>query len=377
MITDTPRRTPLEIRREIAGSNHARLLRLLYQNGDLSRADLARAVGFTKATVSALVAEMISDGIIVETRQRAVDGPGRPAVDLNIDRERWCVIAVDLAPDDVMRAALIDLNGRVIARASVLADGVLGDAAVDKTIQVIDDLRARSELRILGIGICAPGIVDVDGRVLASHNLGWTNVPLQKIVEEHTELPTHVANDANAAALAERDLEGFTSNLMVVKVGRGVGGAIVADGSLLHGGNFAAGEIGHVAIGDGEGPLCVCGRRGCLEASLSLPRLLAHLKAATSDRERAEVLEAGGRRLGMALAPIVGTLALEVVAVSGLPVDLATPILAAARVAMEPRLTPELLTALDLRISGLGEDVTLQGAVILVLTGVLGIADAA
>ncbi|MGM1018334.1 MAG: ROK family transcriptional regulator [Actinomycetota bacterium] len=373
MVTEAPRLTPLEIRQEIPGSNHARLLQLLYQQGDLSRAELARAVGFTKATVSSLVAEMISEGLVVETRQRAVDGPGRPAVDLNIDRQNWCVVAVDLSPDHEMRGAVIDLTGTVHARASVKTDGALGDAALDKTIQLIDELRGLTDRRLLGIGICAPGIVDLSGRVLASHNLGWSGLPLQDVVETHAGLPTCVVNDANAAALAERDLQGFQDDLILVKIGFGIGGAIIANGTLIHGPRFTAGEIGHVAIGDGDGPLCVCGRRGCLEATMTLPKLEAQLREASSEDERATALHAGGYRLGIALAPLIGSLGIEAVVVTGLPESIAPPVLRSVREALAPRLTEDLLAALNLRTTQLGDDITLQGATILVMTRVLGI----
>lgn len=374
MVTRAARLTPGQIQKELPGSSHARLLQLLHEQGDRSRADLARAVGFTKATVSSLIAELIDEGLVVETRQRPVDGPGRPAVDLNIDRANWRVVAVDLSPDHELRGALIDLNGTVHARSSIATEGALGAAAMRKAIELIDRLRDESERRVLGIGVCVPGIVDGEGRVLASHNLDWVGLPLQEEIEAHTGLPTCVANDANAAALAERDLHGAGRDLMLVKVGYGVGAGIIANGELIQGSRFTAGEIGHVAIGEGDGLACVCGRRGCLEATLSLPRLQARIAAAEPDGDRAEVLRDAGDRLGVALAPLVGALGLEVVIITGLPDALAGQVLSAARVALGFRLTEELFDSLELRATDLGDDITLQGAVMLVITRVLGIA---
>lgn len=248
--------SPIDLQREFPGTNSARLLRMLYRNGNRSRADLARAVGFTKATV---------------------------------------------------------------ARESVQRDGDTGDAALAKTKNLIDSLLARATRRVLGIGICAPGIVDPAGVVVASHNLGWWGLPLRREVLAHTGLPTEVENDANAAALAELDTVDDLDDLLLVKVGFGVGGAIIANGRLIHGPGFTAGEIGHVSI-DGTGPQCVCGRFGCLEATLAQPRLEATLRGVEGAAAREGVLEDAGRRLGVALAPLVGAFGMSSVVVSGPPV---------------------------------------------------------
>jgi predicted NBD/HSP70 family sugar kinase len=372
MPTQEMRLTPLEMSREIPGSNHARLLQLLYEKRDLSRADLARAVGFTKATVSSLIADMIQEGLVIETRQRSMDGPGRPAVDLNIDRSRWCVIAVDLSRVNEIRGALVNLAGEVQARAAIRIDGAMGEVAVERTLRLISELQDAGDRRLLGIGVSVPGIVDLDGRVIASHNLGWSSLPLRQRIEEQAGLPTCVANDANTAALAERNLPGFQDNLILVKIGHGVGAGIIVNGNLLHGSRFTAGEIGHVATGDG--PLCVCGRRGCLEATLTVPKIEAHLRTATSAEGRAEVLHSAGTRLAIAVAPLVGGLGLEAVVLADLPHEYGPLFVAAMRDALKPRLTEDLLSTLQLRTSSLGDDIELQGAVFLVLSRVLGVA---
>jgi predicted NBD/HSP70 family sugar kinase len=364
--------TPLELQRGVPGSNHARLLKLLYRRGNRSRADLARAAGFTKATVSSLIAEMLDAGLVVETRQRPVDGPGRPAVDLDFARTTWAVLAVDLSLDHEFMAGIIGLDGVFHDRASVALDGVTGEDAFAAVRALIDTLLERSPLPVLGIGVCVPGVVDLDGVVIASHNLGWADLPLGARLSEHTGLPVCVANDANAAALAEREATHRRDDLMLVKVGSGVGAAIIANRRLVYGTDFAAGEIGHVTAAPG-GPRCVCGRFGCLEATLSLPRLEAQLRAAGDGERRTEVLESVGRQLGGVLAPLIGALGLSSVVVSGLPAQYAADVLTAAHASLSSRVPPGLAAALSMRGSDLGDDVVIRGAVILVLSGVLGI----
>ena len=364
----------MQIQRSIPQTNSAGLLRLLYQRGNRSRADLARASGLTKATVSSLIAELLELGLVRETRQRPVEGPGRPSVELDVARTEWNVLCLDLSHDEELRGALLDLGGNIHERVSVLREGSTGEAAVVKTKRLVDALLARAPGRVLGIGVGSPGVVDTDGVVITSHNLGWYGVQIRAELHAHTGLPVSVENDANASALAELSTMENVDDLLLVKIGVGVGAAIVANGRVIHGPRFSAGEIGHVAIGDGsEGPECVCGRRGCLEATLSWPRLAERLRTAADAPERDEILRAAGERLGVALAPLVGSLGLSSVIVSGPPETLDGTLLAATRQAMKPALTADLFEGLELRATELGDEVVLQGALILVLGEVLDI----
>src|SRR5699024_6647270 len=137
------------------------------------------------------------------------------------------------------------------------------------------------------------------------------------------ELPVYVANDANAAVMAERSFGGGESDLLLVKVGSGVGAGVLLDGTPRLGSRFAAGEIGHVVVGTDGGPPCACGKNGCLEAWLGLPNLRSALAEAGSETKRRAVLEEAGARLGIALAPVIGTLNIADIALAG-PVDLLT-----------------------------------------------------
>jgi predicted NBD/HSP70 family sugar kinase len=355
------------------GHNRSLVLQMLYRNGGQSRADLARASALTKVTVSDLVAEMLAEGLVVETRQRASNGPGKPAVELDIARDRWNVVAIDLSDADVFEGAVLDLDGGVIDRVSVPRDGATGGVALETAFTLVDELRSRARAPVLGIGVGSPGVVDLDGVVLSAPNLDWVNVPIRAALAARTGLPVHVANDANAASLAEHSFAGATHDLLLLKIGHGVGAAVLANGRLVHGRRFAAGEIGHVVVGNGPGPLCACGRTGCLESWLAVPRLEARLAEASGDDAAEEVLRESGRRLGVALAPVVGTLGLTDVIVSGPAHLLDGVLLDAAREALRSRLLPDFFDGLELRLTEQGPDIVLRGALVLVLAGVLGI----
>lgn len=128
-----------------------------------------------------------------------------------------------------------------------------------------------SEDTLLGIGMGAPGFINVDeGIVYQAVNIGWKNLNLANAFKEWTDLPVYVANDANVAALGEnwKGAGDQAQNLIAITVGTGVGGGFIANGSLINGENGTGGEIGHVTV-DPDGHLCNCGKKGCLETITS------------------------------------------------------------------------------------------------------------
>ena len=145
---------------------------------------------------------------------------------------------------------------------------------------------------------------------------GWRS-RCRPILAAATGYPVLVANDANAAALAEHSFGDALSDMMLIKVGHGVGAGLLLDGVPLFGSRFAAGEIGHVVVGTDGGAACACGKHGCLETWLAAPRLTAKLEAAANAAERDDILRRAGERLGIALAPVVGALNLGEVVLSG------------------------------------------------------------
>jgi predicted NBD/HSP70 family sugar kinase len=139
---------------------------------------------------------------------------------------------------------------------------------------------------------------------------------------------------------------------------------------MLHGHLGAAGEIGHVTV-DPDGDVCACGRRGCLETILAAPRLRRRLAEAGADRDA--VLTEVGERLGATLAPVVGTLNIHELVLSGPTELLEGPLLEAADRVIRERTMPVSSAGLAVRTSTLGDDVVLVGAAVLVLSGQLGV----
>jgi predicted NBD/HSP70 family sugar kinase len=353
--------------------NRALVLRTMFRAGPLSRADLARATHLTRVTTSDLVADLLAEGLVEELGTREGTGRvGKPATLLGVVPDARLTIALDVSDDERFRAALVDLSGKVLDRRAAERDGRSGDDAVALARELCSDLASAAERPLLGVGVGSPGLVDPRGTVLEAPNLAWHGLDLAAALSEGSGLgaPVHVANDANAAVLGELGLGGAADrSLFLVKVGHGVGAGLVLDGHLVVGDRFAAGEIGHVVV-DPDGERCACGRTGCLESAIAAPRLRRRVRAGDPVGERT----VAGRRLGEALAPVISTLNLREVVLSG-PLDvLDETFRAAALDAVRARTMPAVGDAVDLRFSSLGEDDVLLGAAMLVLDRELGVA---
>jgi predicted NBD/HSP70 family sugar kinase len=350
--------------------NRALVLRTVFRQGPLSRADLARVTHLTRVTTSDLAAELLAEGLVEELGTRIDQGVGKPATLLGVVPDARLTITLDLSDDERFRAALVDLAGKVLDRRTAERDGRTGAAAVEMALALAADLAAAADRPLLGVGVGSPGVVDPAGTVLEAPNLGWHDLDLAARLGTGLDAPIHVANDANAAALAELSLgEHADRSLLCIKVGQGVGAGVVLDGHLVVGDRFAAGEIGHVVV-DPDGEPCACGRTGCLETAIAAPRL----RRRSRDGDPRAARTAAGHRLGEALAPVISTLNLREVVLSG-PLDvLDETFRSAALDAIRARTMPAVGDHVDLRFSSLGEDDVLLGAAMLVLDRELGVA---
>jgi len=185
-----------------------------------------------------------------------------------------CVIGIDIGGTKIA-AGIVDSQGQVLAhqRLPMVARSgpAEGLAAVETAIGAMLSQKSPG-CKPRGIGICSPGPLDPKtGVIINPPNLPcWRDFPLAKEVGKKYDLPVKVENDANAAALAESKwgaARGYR-NVFYTCIGTGIGTGIVFDGAIYHGRTGAAGEGGHMGI-DPNGPLCGCGKRGCIEALAS------------------------------------------------------------------------------------------------------------
>jgi predicted NBD/HSP70 family sugar kinase len=359
--------------------NRSLVLQTLYRSGQRSRADLARDTGLTRVTVSDLVAELLAEGLVIELGQRESARPGKPAVLLDIDRTAHQIVGVDLSDHDRFRGAVMDLDGAILTSAEVmLADAsgepATGEDAAAKVDALVDRLVATATAPILGIGVGSPGVVDLSGTVLTAPNLGWEALPLQERLTVRTGLPVVVANDANAAVLAEHSYGESAGDMMLIRVGHGIGAGLIVAGALVYGSHYAAGEIGQVMVGTDLGLETTYNRDQVLEHWLSVPQLQRGIHdAEAAGTDATPILREAGQRLGIALAPVVGALNLSEIVLSGPTRLLDGPLAEATIHTLRNRTMAENHADLSLRMTTQGQDIVLRGAAVLVLSGRLGV----
>ncbi len=261
-------------------------------------------------------------------------------------------IGVDLGGTN-LKLALLDDELRIVERVVTATAGADGhDAVLARMIEGIQRLRASAPHVAVGaIGVGVPGDVDMSSGVTAElPNLPgrWTGVAVGPTISRATGLPVGIINDAKAFALAEHRFGAAVDaeTALLVTVGTGIGGAVIAHGRLLYGVGAAAGEIGHLVL-QPEGPRCTCGNFGCLETLASGPAIVGEAvrrivqgftttmptlsgnnldgitpeivarAAADGDVVAQDVLDRSGKWLGMALAGAIALLAPDVVVVGG------------------------------------------------------------
>jgi predicted NBD/HSP70 family sugar kinase len=251
---ETASTTPMLLRH----INTARCLRQLRRGATLSRADLSRELGLTRATIGHAVSELIESGLVVETSDR-VEGarPGRPGAGIRLNPDGAYAIGIDISSLN-LTAVIVDLGMRVVHR---LSDSVEGHASsVERVVEQIATLSARLLIatgieprRVQGVCVSVPGLVDRSGRVVVAPFLRWRDVPLKQILSARDDLPwaITVCNDAVAFANAERTIarEQDAQNMLLILLTEGLGGAIVQRGQIFEGARGYAGELGHMVMG--------------------------------------------------------------------------------------------------------------------------------
>ena len=343
----------------------------LFHDGPMSRADLARATGLTRVTISDLVDSLITERLIEECGK--YQGPiGKPSVLLKMRTEDFSIIAVDLSRQSQIRGSVVSLSGvESIGDIWELTQEV-GGSLIDALIRFIRHLATKAEHPVIGVGVGSPGVIDTVGTVIAAPNRGWFNVPLAQVLSEALQLPVYAANDSDCAAMGEFSYGKAAHDCLVMAIRQGVGAGLILGGNRVQGAHHAAGEIGHVTVSENSGERCACGRWGCLETLLSNQAMSRRLKGlGVSDQEK--LLADCGQALGRVLAPVVSALNLQEVILSGPHELLDGTFSRQVFTTIVDRTMPAVSQGLVVRMSALGDRGVLAGAAGLVLSAQLGV----
>jgi predicted NBD/HSP70 family sugar kinase len=376
----------------LRAGNQRAVLGLLAGEGPMSRADLVRASGLSRTTVSSLVAELIRTGQVTETDDRArphKGGSGRPPVLVRLSAPTGGVVGVDVGHGHV-RVAVADRAGAVLAEDHTLVDvDAHGAEVLDRAAAMVRSLAARGDLRVdelQAAGMCVPAPVDRrSSRIRTGIMPGWQGLLPGEELERRLGVPVHADNDANLGALAElhHGIARGRHDVVYLKVASGVGAGIVVGGRLHRGASGIAGEIGHVQVGE-DGHVCRCGNRGCLETMVSASRLLELLRPAydgpltveemlrldaDGDAGVRRVLSDAGRTVGRAVADLANSLNPELVVVGG-TLGRSPSLVQGLRASIDRYAQPDTAAALEVAPGALGDRSEVVGAVALAIARV-------
>lgn len=269
--------------------NQALILRLILNQGPLSRLTLARQTGLSPAALTVLTGALLEEGLLIELadeREENIVRVGRRSVPLDLNTQAGLTLGIHITPR-VVRLGLVNLKGEIVDQERLGPPGENPYEAIDLITATSRDLISRSEARMIGVGVGAVGLVEREkGINLRALSLHWQNVPIKAKLEAGLSLPVLVDNNVRGMALAEL-LFGYGrshkyKNIAVIYIGTGVGGGIVIDDELYWGSGAAAGEIGHMIV-DQNGPACYCGAQGCVEQFAGEAALLKAAQTAAND----------------------------------------------------------------------------------------------
>ncbi len=369
-------------------ANSGAVLDLLVRSGPLSRADVIRRTGLSRSTVSAIVRELMAEGLVQEgysTRTSAPDRRhGRPPALLSVTGAPGVLVGVDVGHRHVRVAvadpAAVPLDERFL---SIDVDHE-ATAVLERTAQMVRDCLAAADVthdRVLGVGLGVPGPVDPRTGTIVSPILpGWVGLAPAEELSRRIGLEVRADNDANLGALGELQYGAARGidDVIYVKVAGGIGAGLVLAGRLHRGVTGIAGEIGHVRLQD-DGPVCRCGSRGCLETLVAAQNLVDLLQPAYAEPLTVErmlelahagdagvnrILDDAGRAIGRVLADLSNHLNPGAIVVGG-DVGSARSLLRGISDSVQRYAQPDTAAALRITPGELGERAELMGALAL------------
>ncbi|TWR27720.1 ROK family protein [Mucilaginibacter achroorhodeus] len=373
------------------------IIKRLYFDKAMSCAGLSQLFDKSIPSIAKAINELIKEGFVVEQGYAPSSGGRRPLM-YAINANAMFILAV--AMDQLSaRIQMLDLNNSPIAdMATVELKLHNNDEALSQLINHLKKYIAQTGVakdKIAGIGIGMPGFINaIEGINYTYLDAGGES--LSKYIERATGITTYIDNDSSLIALAEQKfgIARSQQEVMVINLGWGIGLGMIIDGKIFRGYNGFAGELSHIPLSD-DGELCVCGKRGCLEAEASMlvvakkaekgikkgrvtslqlqdgqSKLIgdALMEAANQgDQFAIELLTEAGYKIGKALAILIHIMNPANIVLSGRGAKVGKILMAPIQQALHKYCIPRLSSGTELLISSLGFDAELIGAAVLVM----------
>ena len=378
------------VRRVATTNSPGALLDLIRQGTASTRAELVDATGMARSTVSQRIDDLLGSRLLVEVGGAPSTG-GRPPTLLEFNRNAGVVLVADFGATH-SRLAICNLMAEPIDEIAAARDIATGpDATLEWVEAEFRNLLARAgrgDTEVMGIGVGLPGPVEfASGHpVLPPIMPGWDRYDVRGHLSERFGVPTLVDNDVNIMALGEWwAMDDPVDDFVFIKVGTGIGSGLILGGELQRGGDGAAGDIGHIQVGDPE-VICRCGNPGCLEASAGGGALAKALAAAGYDtdvtndvvalvrsgnHDAIQAVQEAGRLIGRVLASIVNILNPSVIVIGGDLAGAGAELLARIREVVYRRSTALATRHLSIRATTLGDRAGITGAAAMAIEHVL------
>jgi predicted NBD/HSP70 family sugar kinase len=363
----------------------------------VSRVEIAALTGLTPQTVSGIVRRLIDEGIVREDGARTSNG-GKPRTLLHINADAGRAVGVHFDPVR-LTCVVVDLLGRPLVMTQRPTPARADPAQITTAMaELVDEALAAGGVprdRVLGLGLAAPGPIDRTlGMIVTPPQLvGWTRVPLQRMLAEATRLPVTLDNDATAAAIGERwaGVGRGVANFAYFFLGTGVGGGLILGHQVHRGGSMNAAEFGHTSV-QPDGPACYCGNSGCLESLISPAALVGETRrrlaageasgldpasvdhgglcraASRGDPLAVAVIDAAAERLATAVVTVVNIVDVDLVVLGGHGIrHVETRFRRAVERALATRPLARSIRTAKVELSPLGPDAAVVGGAALVL----------
>ncbi len=380
-------------------AQHSRLiLNLLWTEREISRADLSRRTGLSRSTISAIVNDLLTTGLIKEAHTGVSTGGRRPII-LEFQDTASLIVGIELGATHIA-CVLTDLRCAVKARWSaavpVRDEPELALEKMVAAVRAVLEADGVHASRLLGIGVAVPSPVDSQRpqELLPLVVPKWQGYNITAHLECSFPCPVLIDNDANLGALAELwwGAGPAVKNLAYIKVATGIGAGLIINGRIFRGSAGVAGEIGHTAI-DANGARCECGLNGCLTTFIGTqflleraadhartsgsarpaPKTLDELVDAALDGEpnAVELIRYTGQRLGIGVANMLNLLNPDTVVLGGGITRASDLLVGAVRESVGKMSLAESTSHAEIRVSALDEWAIAVGAATLVLESAL------
>jgi predicted NBD/HSP70 family sugar kinase len=373
----------------------ASLLSEIWYQGLISRAELQKSTGLTLASVTRLVQELKNSGVILETDKGESSGGRQPSL-IRVNPQAGVVIGLDFSGIE-LKGAILDAANHCLCVIKQPFQGMQPAIIQKQVIQMCQKLVSTpliQQRRVLGIGISVPGTVDAENGIIRDAlNMRLHDFPIRDILGKVFDLPVFIEHDTSTAALAEKFYGAGrgVGDLIYIIVSTGIGAGLIVNHEVYRGATGLAGELGHVIV-ERDGQVCVCGKRGCLEAVAAVPAMLANahnvllrrkgssdansislvdliVAAGQGDRLALAIIQRAADYLAMAISIVVSIVDIRLMVIGGEVVQMG-----------ELYFTPLRKSIEKYRVEGreiqivpavLGENAPLQGISMIVLQNVL------